>query len=264
MSYHIGDVAKILGLSRQGVRFFERKGYLPAGREKNGYRVFERRDLTVAQQIQDYASVGFTLEEASRLVLDSDLPEIDAALAGCERRIEGEILRLERMKERLERRRRLAGAARRSQPPGPMENGGLLYLPLEGECALPDGAEKHEAERRWMSVYPDVLLAKIALHRDGSACTSKGILADAEDAARLSLPVPEGVIAFQPGLYWTEAIPRRLGSTKPFEAAFRRMRAEGFAPTGPMLSAVVMTYAKNGVQWSATQLLMPCRPESAP
>ena len=30
------------------------------------------------------------------------------------------------------------------------------------------------------------------------------------------------------------------------------------------LRNVSKTYAKNGVQWSATQLLMPCRPESAP
>ena len=36
MSYRVGEVAEILGLSPQGVRFLERKGYLKSGRKENG------------------------------------------------------------------------------------------------------------------------------------------------------------------------------------------------------------------------------------
>ena len=68
MAYRVGEAAEILGISAQGVRFFERKNYIKSHREENGYRTFERGDITIAQQIQDYASVGFTLQEAAQMV----------------------------------------------------------------------------------------------------------------------------------------------------------------------------------------------------
>ena len=46
MSYSIGEVAKMLGLSTYAIRYYDQEGLLPfVKRDEHGVRVFEKSDL---------------------------------------------------------------------------------------------------------------------------------------------------------------------------------------------------------------------------
>lgn len=43
--YQIGDVSKIVGLSCDALRFYEKKGIIKAKKKENGYRCYSQEDL---------------------------------------------------------------------------------------------------------------------------------------------------------------------------------------------------------------------------
>ena len=88
----IGELARATGMSRQAIRFYERKGLLPeASRGPNGYRVYD--DSTLARlrfEIREghavlfedtVAATAFLPNEARRLVLARLLVRVEAGLA---------------------------------------------------------------------------------------------------------------------------------------------------------------------------------------
>jgi len=67
VGYKIGEVAKMLEMSSEGIRFFERKGLVTGSRSANHYRVYERKDLFTLFQCLRYSQMGFTLEQSKDL-----------------------------------------------------------------------------------------------------------------------------------------------------------------------------------------------------
>ena len=43
--YLIGDVAEIVGMSRDALRFYEKKGIIHARKKENGYRYYSENDI---------------------------------------------------------------------------------------------------------------------------------------------------------------------------------------------------------------------------
>ena len=43
--YRIGDVAELIGMSRDSLRYYEKRGLLPSKKEDNGYRYYTEEDL---------------------------------------------------------------------------------------------------------------------------------------------------------------------------------------------------------------------------
>lgn len=70
MRYRIGEVADFFGLTKEGVRYYERKGLLTSIRdEQTGYRYYEREQITHLKRIRLYESMGFSLDEAWEMVV---------------------------------------------------------------------------------------------------------------------------------------------------------------------------------------------------
>lgn len=44
-TYRIGDVANLMGLSRDTLRYYEKRGILSSKKEKNGYRYYTEEDI---------------------------------------------------------------------------------------------------------------------------------------------------------------------------------------------------------------------------
>ena len=62
MEYRIKDVAALLGMTTEGVRFFERQGVVtPQRNAGNNYRFYDRVQVIDLEQIQKYQKLGFTL-----------------------------------------------------------------------------------------------------------------------------------------------------------------------------------------------------------
>ena len=94
----IGDIAQATGISRDTLRFYEKRGLLTARRSGNGYRDYPPEAVQWLTYIRTAQSLGFTLAEIEagmplladpatsgaelRSALERKLADIDARIAG--------------------------------------------------------------------------------------------------------------------------------------------------------------------------------------
>lgn len=65
----IGDLAEASGISRDTLRYYEKRGLLRARRAQNGYRDYPPEAVDWLRYIRTAQSLGFTLQE-----IEADLP----------------------------------------------------------------------------------------------------------------------------------------------------------------------------------------------
>jgi DNA-binding transcriptional MerR regulator len=65
----IGEIAEATGLSRDTLRFYEKRGLLRARRSANGYRDYPAEAVDLLRYIRLAQTLGFTLAE-----IEADLP----------------------------------------------------------------------------------------------------------------------------------------------------------------------------------------------
>ena len=82
MDYSIGQVAKLLGLSIEGIRNYEKSEIIMPKRTDSAYRKYSYLDITSLIRAKAYRSLGFTLRETSQLTNEMQIPQIVDALRG--------------------------------------------------------------------------------------------------------------------------------------------------------------------------------------
>jgi MerR family transcriptional regulator, copper efflux regulator len=95
----IGELAEATGISRDTLRYYEKRGLLAARRGSNGYRDYPAEAADLLRYIRTAQALGFTLQE-----IEADLPllsapagdsaaalraALQAKLAEIDRRIDG-------------------------------------------------------------------------------------------------------------------------------------------------------------------------------
>ena len=79
MSYSIGELAKLAGISTRTLRHYDAIDLLkPAFVEENGYRVYSEDEVKMLQQIMFYREFGITLEEIHAMVNSSEFDRLKA------------------------------------------------------------------------------------------------------------------------------------------------------------------------------------------
>lgn len=100
MEYRIGVVSKLLGISAEGLRLYEREGILNSRREEGGgYRLYGHLDITALMRARSYHNYGFSLKETEYLINTDD---VDGVLSCYQKRkedLEREIAVKQRMLE---------------------------------------------------------------------------------------------------------------------------------------------------------------------
>ena len=66
--YLIGDVAQMVGLSRDALRFYEKKGVINARKKDNGYRYYSEEDIYKLMYILYQRKMNTSLEEIEGLM----------------------------------------------------------------------------------------------------------------------------------------------------------------------------------------------------
>lgn len=69
--YTIGDVSKRLGISRDTLRFYEKKGIIAPRKLDNGYRCYSYEDTRKLLDIMFYRRLNFSIEDISRILHQS-------------------------------------------------------------------------------------------------------------------------------------------------------------------------------------------------
>ncbi len=68
----VTDLSRHSGVTAHAVRYYSRIGLLKPGRNpENGYRIFDRTDISRLRFIRQAQSLGFTLEEVSEILEES-------------------------------------------------------------------------------------------------------------------------------------------------------------------------------------------------
>jgi DNA-binding transcriptional MerR regulator len=105
----ISDLADRVGVSVATIRFYERKGLIPAPArvERNNYRAYAEADVETLRAVRRAQDLGFTLREIRQLVLLRKLRQADVKLAVIAREklaeVEKEIVRATAARKALAR-----------------------------------------------------------------------------------------------------------------------------------------------------------------
>ena len=71
--YKIGEVAKLVGLGSETVRYYEKEGILPkAERASNGYRLYDQAHVKRLRFVKRCRELGFSLEKVRSLLKIAD------------------------------------------------------------------------------------------------------------------------------------------------------------------------------------------------
>jgi len=96
----VNDVAKLLNLSHEAIRYYESKGIIQPKREtRNGYRHYTDWDIQILITSRMYRQFGFSLEEAAECINRCDVNEISHYLSEKEDNIYQQIRWLKNLKK---------------------------------------------------------------------------------------------------------------------------------------------------------------------
>lgn len=92
-TYTIGELVKILGVTAETIRYYERKHIIqPLHNEGSGYRYYTAWDLHVLIRARCYLGFGLTIEETADLLKKENVEQIDEKLEQQEEEIEKNII----------------------------------------------------------------------------------------------------------------------------------------------------------------------------
>lgn len=69
------QAAKLCGISRRTLQYYDEIGLIEVQRDKNGYRLYDQKQLERVWEILIYKEVGFKLDEIETLLLYPDKKE---------------------------------------------------------------------------------------------------------------------------------------------------------------------------------------------
>ena len=77
MQYKIGDVARILGISTDLLRYYEKKGVVTPTKDKqNDYRYYDTWDINFLIDCLWYKNFGFGIDQVATIVSKSSYEDI--------------------------------------------------------------------------------------------------------------------------------------------------------------------------------------------
>lgn len=107
MKYKIGDVARILGISTDLLRYYEKKGVVtPEKDENNDYRYYDSWDINFLMDCLWFKNFGFSIEQIADMVRIPGTGELDGIFTGKEEELRATIRRCELLLRRSEEYRR--------------------------------------------------------------------------------------------------------------------------------------------------------------
>lgn len=86
--YKIGEIAKMLGISSETIRKYEKKGLIkPYKEEESRYRFYDIIQINYLMNLQKLQKYGYTLHEIGEIMKTESIPEMEESLKEKEERI---------------------------------------------------------------------------------------------------------------------------------------------------------------------------------
>ncbi len=100
MRYLTNDLAKLLGVTTNTIRRYEKSGFLKPGRDVSNYRWYESHDIDKAAMVRLYIKCGFSHDEI-KAMMKSDAPDIKDICVNKLAEMDSQIERLTRLRHWL-------------------------------------------------------------------------------------------------------------------------------------------------------------------
>lgn len=93
MKYKIGEVAHMLGITPEAIRYYEAQGLItPIKSEKSNYRYYSKWDIELLIRARCIRSYGYPIAETVEILNSCELPDVSARLQQREADIQREIV----------------------------------------------------------------------------------------------------------------------------------------------------------------------------
>jgi len=106
MKYKIGDVARILGVSPDILRYYEKKGVVtPTKGENNDYRYYDAWDINFLMDCLWFKNFGYSIDQIADIVHIPSISELENVLSDKEGELRDTIERTQLLLKRMEEHR---------------------------------------------------------------------------------------------------------------------------------------------------------------
>ncbi len=249
--YYIHETARLLGLSDQALRFFEKKGIITARRDEKDYRYYDENDIGRLLAYQNLRSCGFNMEETLGVLNSGSETSAADILLDKIQSLEQEVRHMEAVIEYLrEQREGLQKCSDRK-----------VRLKREVRPEFYVISARSGSTRLWLEAMPIVRSAMLlpVNHRDNLDLNILYIL-KADDCRRYGLEtlskVPEAM-TWKPqiclhGRFWLkEGQPGAKGVIQTY------LDDHGITRTGPVLFYPLWKVEEDGQELSCTEAWIP-------
>jgi len=265
MRYRIGEVAEFFGITKEGVRHYERLGIIESEKDAaTGYRYYRRDEITRLKQVRFYEGLGFSLREAQAMVVEKDYDQMcatfDVKLEELQKReseIAAAIRQIRRKKAAVERFEQ--GTIEVCMTPD-------IYFRqrTRDEASGKTEQERQEiarariCEKAWTQAMPPVGL--MGMHYDQNLTPIYDVLGScvcADDALRLDLPL-EGATLLKSRLCVRNTLHAPLGEKPDITHLLRWMDEHDMRLCGDIYAMLWNVYrGEDGRRWGMHEFYLP-------
>ena len=265
MKYYIGDVAKVLGTTKEGVRYLEKRHLIdkPVLNE-SGYREYEINEVAPMRFMRLYRSYGFTNGEAAGLMKMESTEEIEEKLTQRLKSLDERIEELQRVRDDLEKMRNDVRDMEERKGVFIVGKRPAMYricLAYEKICSWPE-----KVIAPWFEHMPQVKSTQIHHLEDiqaGRQAADIGLGVWEKELFGWFPARHEGVEYYpeQPCvIFWMEGPPISKETLAP---AFAFMERHNMIPVGDIISRAVTAFQQNQEQKYIHQFFVPYRAKKA-
>ncbi|MDO4837329.1 MAG: MerR family transcriptional regulator [Clostridia bacterium] len=268
MKYRIGEMAEFFGLTKEAIRYYERKGIVNSTRdEQTGYRYYERDEITTLKQIRTYESLGFSLEDAQTMVVETTFPDMEERLEDKIRELKKREEAIARMHQELERQQQCIAAYKAGRKSLQMVPETYFWHRVPDEASASTEAEKEKIarerseEKRWVDAMPPVTLSAMYYDRNLQHAFVFGSTLSREKAEALQLPLSCAVLL--PGRLCAVGYAKaRLGDPPDISDLLAWTQGQGYRLCGDIYSNICIVYRnEDGERWGVHEFFLPVEKE---
>lgn len=246
-----GKVAKLMGMSDEGVRLYEKHGLVyPEKAGESGYRAFDIMDITMLLYGRVYRESGFSIKEAGRLANACEMPEVAAAYRAKAAELRSELELQARKVERVEEIAReiellpaqLGRWELASRP-------GLYRLEFFARGDVVPDQQRQAVMGEWMRYVPFTMLStryfqeklRIPLEKNDQSSSVSGLGVDRKYASLFSIQ-ESSIVRYHPPVRAAHAILHANNAQLPpdFSSLFPFLEQRGLQLCGDILSLGVV------------------------
>lgn len=264
MKYRIGEVADFFGLTKEAIRYYERKGIVCSTRdEQTGYRYYEREEITKLKQIRTYESIGFSLAEAQAMVVETTFSEMEERLSEKLAELKKKEEALVRMQKEIEFQQEKvlgfkAGKIELRKMPAT-----YFWRRVPDEASVSTDEEREaiakarNEEKQWAEAMPPVKLCGLHYDKDLNPQNIFGSTVKRETAQKLGLPLSRAVLLPE-RLCVVGYAQAKLGDKPDIAHLAAWVKEHGYRICGDIYAALRIVYRKeNGERWGVHEFYLP-------